>query len=158
MTTSSHPWKQLLLREADALRALAVPHRWGEPSAVKLEEAAVLGCYAIRRLAAGFLLSDSRLHRPIPLTAYPARRTAALLRAEERAAELYDTGAGRPVTHDVLFLCHQVLHNCVFEPRFGPGGELASVLATSDRQRKVALYGIGIHPLADLFRDIATDG
>ena len=50
MTTASYPWKQLLLRQAEALHALAQPHRWSEASSVKLEETAVLGFYAVRRL------------------------------------------------------------------------------------------------------------
>jgi len=155
MSTTSHPWKQHLLRQAEALDKLRGSKRWAEPTAIKLEESVVLGFYAIRRLIGGFLLSEAAVHRPIAVTAYPARRPAGTVRlGDEDLETLYDLAAGRMASHDLSFLCHQVLHNCALAPQFGPEHELTGILVTSDHQRKVALYGLSLDALVALFRGI----
>lgn len=155
MSTTSHPWKRHLLKQAEALEALRGGQRRTEASAVKLEEAVVLGFYAIRRLIGGFLLSEAVVHRPIAMTAYPARRPAGTIRlGDEDVRELYDLSAGRTTSHDLLFACHQVLHNCAFAAQPGATQALEGILVTSDHQRKVALYGIRLDALIALFRRI----
>lgn len=67
---------------------------------------------------------------------------------------LYDLTGGRATTHDLSFLCHQVLHNCALAPQFSPGHELSGILVTSDHQRKVALYGLSLETLIALFRNL----
>jgi hypothetical protein len=76
------------------------------------------------------------------------------LTGEEGIETLYDLGKSRPVAHDLLFLCHQAVHNCVFEPWLGTGGRLEGVYLTSDHQRKVAVYGIRLPVLVALFRNV----
>lgn len=155
MNTISHPWKVHLLQQAETLEKLRGIKRLAAPSAIKLEEAVVLGFYAIRRLIGGFLLSDALIHRPIAMTALPVRRTSGAIRlGDEDIKELYDLAAGRAVAHDLSFLCHQVLHNCTFVPQFDSGHTLTGVLVTSDHQRKVALYAVSLDTLAALFRAI----
>ena len=157
MSTTSHPWKEHLLRQAEALDKLRGTRRWTEPTAIKLEESVVLGFYAIRKLIGGFLLSEAAVHRPIAVTAYAARRPAGTVRlGDEDLKVLYDLSAGRPTAHDLSFLCHQVLHNCALAPQFDAGHVLTGILVTSDHQRKVALYGIALETLAALFRDIGA--
>lgn len=157
MATTSHPWKQLLLRQAETLHELSQPHRWGESSAIRTEETVVLGFYAIRRLINGFLLSESLVHRTIAMQSFPAQRKTGLLRGEGSFEQLYDLKAGRPTAHDLLFLCHQVLHNCVFAVYFGDDRALQGVYLTSDHQRKVALYGIERQVIQDLFTKIGEE-
>ncbi len=155
MSTTSHPWKQHLLHQADALDKLRGTKRWTEPTAIKLEESIVLGFYAIRRLIGSFLLSEAAVHRPVTLTAFPARRPAGTVRlGDEDLKQLYDLATGRTTAHDLSFLCHQVLHNCALAPQFSPDHVLTGILVTSDHQRKVALYGISLDALVALFRGI----
>lgn len=155
MSTTSHPWKKHLLRQAGALDAFRGARRCTEASAVKLEETVVLGFYAINRLIGGYLLTDAAMHRPIPMTAYPLRRPAGAVRlGDEAVTELYDLEQGRHVSHDLLFAAHQVLHNCALVPRFEPADGLTGILVTSDHQRKVAIYGMRIETLSALFRAI----
>lgn len=155
MSTTSHPWKRHLLRQADALDAMRGSRRQTEASSVKLEETVVLGFYAIRRLIGGFLLPEAVVHRPIAMTAYPARRPAGAVRlGDEDIRELYDLSSGRATSHDLLFTCHQVLHNCALTPQFSEDHTLSAILVTSDHQRKVALYGIPLDALIALFRAI----
>ena len=156
MTTASHPWKQLLLRQADALQHLLEPHRWGEASAVKLEETVVLGCYAIQRLINGFLLSDAVVRRPIAMTAFPLRRKQGPLLGDEPIETLYDLAGGHAVAHDLVFLCHQVVHNCIFVPHLDANRCLTGIRATSDHQRRLALYAIDIATLQTLFRQLGA--
>ena len=157
MPTTSYPWKHQLLRQAEALHDLVAPHRWGEASAVRLEETVVLGFYAIRRLINAFLLGDAVVHRPVPMTAFPALRTTGVLVGEAPFERLYDLKSGRAASHDLLFLCHQVMHNCVFATYFNREKVLQGVYITSDHQRKVALYGIDIRTVEDLFLQVGQD-
>ena len=145
------------MRQAEALQELRSPHRWSEASAARLEESAVLGCYAVRRLVNGFLLSDAVVHRPIGMTAYPARRPGGVLLGDAPLSELYDLGAGKAVAHDLMFLCHQVIQNCIFAADLQEGGELQGIYVTSDHQRKVALYRIEADALHGLFTGIGSD-
>jgi hypothetical protein len=154
MSTSTHTWKLHLLKQADTLERLAAGRRWRDASRVRLEESVVLGFYDIRKLAGAFLLSPAVIHEPVSIIACPARRKEEWLAAEERIADLYDLGHSRSVAHDLLFLCHQAVHNCVFEPWLGAGGKLEGVYLTSDHQRKVALYGLRLPVLVALFRKV----
>jgi hypothetical protein len=157
MITPSHPWKQLLQRQAEALTDVAKPHRWTDASSVRLEETVVLGCYAVQRLMDASLLSHSLTHRLVPITAFPSRRADRPLLGDEPLEVLYDLQAGRDVQHDLVFLCHQVLHNVLFAPRFSPAKVLEGIYATSDRQRRVALYGVQSEVLRGLFLEVACD-
>ena len=155
MSTASHPWKQHLLKQAETMEKLRGVKRLAAPSAIKLEESVVLGFYAIRRLIGGSLLPESLVRRPIPMTAFPARRASGAIRlGDEEVKELYDFAAGRAVSHDLIFLCHQVLHNCTFTPQFDAGHAVMGILVTSDHQRKVAVYGIALDTAVSLFRRI----
>jgi hypothetical protein len=157
MPTTSYPWKQQLLRQAEILHEITQPHRWSEASCVKLEETVVLGFYGIRRLINAFLLGDALVQRSIPMTAYPAHRKTDVLVGESSFEVLYDLKAGHPVSHDLLFLCHQVLHNCVFSTYFDAQRCLQGVYLTSDHQRKVAIYGIELKIIQDLFRQVGSE-
>ena len=157
MNTPSHPWKQALARNAATLQAFTEPHPLAGPAAVKLEEAVILGCYTIRRLISGSLLPEARTHQLFPMTAFPARRLATPTLGDEPLATRYDLGAGHSVQHNLMFLCHQALQNCVFEPWIGPDRRLVGIHVTSDHQRKIALYGITLGALVDLFLRISED-
>lgn len=154
MSTFAHTWKQHLLKQAQTLDRLATNRRWSEASRVRLEESVVLGFYDIRKLIWAFLLSPALIHEPVSITACPARRTERWLAGEDRIDQLYDLDHGRPVAHDLLFLCHQAVHNCAFQPWFGATGALEGVYLTSDHQRKVAIYGIRLPALVALFRKV----
>jgi hypothetical protein len=157
MTTASHPWKQALTRRAAVLKTFSGPHRISGASAVKLEEAVVVGCYDIRRLINGFLLSESLVHQSFPMTAFPHRQQTSPMLGDEPLPVRYDLNNGRRVQHDLMFLCHQVLQNCVFEPWLGAERSLQGIYVTSDHQRKVALYGVRLDALCDLFLRLGED-
>lgn len=155
MSTASHPWRLHLLKQADVMETVRGAKRLAGPSAIRLEESVVLGFYAIRRLIGGYLLSDALVHRQIPMTAYPVRHPTGVIRlGDEEVKDLYDLTAGRAVSHDLSFLCHQVLHNCTFTPHFDSGHALVGILVTSDHQRKVALYAVTLDTLVGIFRDV----
>jgi hypothetical protein len=157
LASSSHPWKQLLLRQAATIGRLRQPHRWTEASSVKLEAAVALGFYALRHLVNAFLLSPGLVHRPIPMTAFPSRRVDRVLLEDAGAEVLYDLSAGKAVSHDLLFLCHQVTANCLFAPAFGPQKVLQGIRVTSDHQRSLALYGVGIDTIQGLLEAVASE-
>jgi hypothetical protein len=157
MNTPSHPWKQSLQRQAEALAEISKPHRWSDASSVRLEETVVLGCYAVQRLIDASLLSHSLVHRLVPMTAFLSRRPERPMLGDEPIEVLYDLQAGRDVHHDLVFLCHQVLHNVLFAPRFDSAKALEGVYVTSDRQRRVALYGVSSEIFRGLFLEVACD-
>lgn len=154
MSTPSHPWKLHLLKQADVLERMQTVTRWTEASSVRLEESVVLGFYDIRKLIGAYLLGNVLLHEPVRIQAYPVRRRGGVILSDERLEDLYDLSAGRSVAHDLLFLCHQAIHNCLFAPRFSSGRRLQGVYLTSDHQRKVALYAIELPALFSLFRKV----
>lgn len=156
MTLSSHPWKLSLEHQARTLQELLKPHRLSEATLVKLEETVVLGCYTIRRLINGFLLSEAQRHQPIPMTAFPRRPNDSTFPTDRTLKLRYDLNAGRPVQHDPIFLCHQVLQNCYFEPWLTPEHQLTGIQVTSDHQRKVALYGVQLEVLHTLFHQLGS--
>lgn len=151
MSTTSHPWKQTLERQANTLRKLNGTRRMTATAGVRLEETVVLGCHAIRRLINSFLLPEARCHQLFPMTAFPRRRQDVPLLGDEPLQVRYDLAAGRVVQHDPMFLCHQILQNCVFEPWLDADHRLTGIYVTSDHQRKIALYGISLSTLTDLF-------
>jgi hypothetical protein len=154
--TTSHPWKQSLAHQAKTLQELMKPHRLSDATLVKLEETVVLGCYTIRRLINGFLLPESHRNRPIPMSAFP-RRPLSVPLGDEPLTVRYVMDAGKPVQHDPLFLCHQVLQNCIFEPWLTADHQLKGIYVTSDHQRKIALYGIDLGTLHELFHHLSTN-
>jgi hypothetical protein len=156
MTAPSHPWKQTLERKAKALEGFADTRRLTGPTLVKIEETVVLGCYAIRGLINGFHLPAARCHEPFPMTSFPRRHLTTPELGDEPARTLYDLAAGRLVQHDLMFLCHQVLQNCVFEPWLTTDHRLIGIYVTSDHQRKVALYGISLSTLIDVFQGLSA--
>ncbi len=154
MTLASHPWKQVLEHQAKTLSKLATTHRLSDATSVKLEEAVVLGCYAIRRLINGFLLPESGRNHPVPLHAFPRRPHSSSLLDDEPLRIRYNLESSRLELHDPIFLCHQVLQNCVFEPWQDEAHQLTGIYVTSDHQRKIALYGIQIKDLQALFHGV----
>jgi hypothetical protein len=158
MSTQSHHWKRLILKQAKILDQVVKPHRWTEASSLKLEQASVLGFYAIRRLINSFLLAGALVHRPIPLTVFPARHKPGPLLGDEPLGVVYDLDSAKPASHDLLFVCHQVTYNCVFEPCFGKDGRLQGIYVTSEHQRKAALYGISIESMQEVLRRCGTQG
>lgn len=157
MMTPSHPWKQTLERKATALQKLADTHRLTGATLVNVEETVVLGCYAVRSLINGFLLSEARCHQAFSMTAFPRRHQSTPMLGDEPLRIRYDLDAGGIVQHDLMFLCHQVLQNCVFEPWLDTNHHLTGVYITSDHQRKIALYGVGLGALSDLFLRLSAD-
>lgn len=154
MSTPSHPWKQHLLKQADVLDRMTGATRWGEVSSVRLEESVVLGFYDIRKLVGAYLLGRSILHEPVPIQAYPVQRKAGVLLGDEPLQDLYDFSVGRNVAHDLLFLRHQAIHNCLFAPCFSSERKLQGVYLTSDHQKRVALYAVELPTLTSLFRKV----
>jgi hypothetical protein len=157
MALPSHPWKQTLERKGRTLQDFSDTHRLTGVALVKLEETVVLGCYAIRSLINGFILPAAHCHQPFPMTVFPRRHQSTPVLGDEPLVTRYDLDAGRIMTHDLMFLCHQVLQNCIFEPWLGADHRLKGVYITSDHQRKVALYGVGLSALSDLFLRIGAD-
>jgi len=156
MPTPSHPWKQTLEHQAKALQELMIPHRLSDATLVRLEETVVLGCYTIRRLINGFLLPDSQRNQPVPMSAFPRQQHSSSRLGDEPLQIRYALDAGRPVEHDPMFLCHQVLQNCVFEPWITPDKRFVGIFVTSDHQRKIALYGVSLMDLQNLFRHLSA--
>ena len=157
MTTQSHPWKQTLERQAKALQAFTETHRLTTLTRVKLEESVVLGCYALRRLVNGFLLSESCCHQSLSMTVFPRRPQSVPLLGDEPLPTRYNLDAGRVAPHDLMFLCHQVLQNCVFEPWLNTDHRLTGIYITSDHQHKIALYGVSLSALSDRFLHLSTN-
>ena len=154
MAAQSHYWKQLLLRQVPVLDRLGALQRWNEASSVKLEESVVLAFYTIRKLINSFLLDQRLVHQPIRMTVFPVRHGVGPLMGDEPFGTLYDLDSGHAAAHDLLFLCHQVTGNCLFEPCFSTDQKLRGIYFTSDHQRKAGLYCLDIESLREILQHV----
>ncbi len=154
MITDSHYWKKDLLKRADHLERRAGQQRWSQASRTHLEQTVMLGFYAILKLLESRLLDEKLQHRKLSLLAYPPRMKHLDWSSSHHLPDLYDMHPGTEATHTLSFLCHQVVHSYLFEPRFDKGKRLDGLYLTSDHQRNTALYYTSIEQVIDLFREV----
>ena len=147
MIQDSHFWKQDLERRVRDLGSQAERAHWTAAALVKLELTVLASLYTVWKLAESGLLGERALHELVPLTAHRYRSPRDLVGSSHVPGELYDLARGRTVPHDLLFVCHQMVNNHVFAPRFDDRGRLDGIYLTSGHQRKVALYGLGLDEL-----------
>ncbi len=157
MIQDSHFWKQDLERRVRDLGSQAERAHWTAAALVKLELTVLASLYTVWKLAESGLLGERALHELVPLTSHRYRSPRDLIGSSHALAELYDLARGRTAPHDLLFVCHQMVNNHVFAPRFGDRGGLDGIYLTSGHQKKVALYALGLDELIAWFERIARE-
>jgi hypothetical protein len=157
MILESHCWKQDLLRQAGALRRFEARRRWTQAASLKLEQIVLLGFYTIWKLIESNRLSPRVVQRPMELESFRPRPASQVPRPPRSIDDRYALDEMRPSTHDLLFVCHQMVHNHVFAPQLDDEHSLAGFYLTSAHQRKVGLYRIPLEDCIALFEEVAVD-
>ncbi len=159
MIWESYYWKNDLLKQAQSLRKRKQQHRWPEASFARVNQTVMLGFYSIRKLIEAAKLSNATIDQQLQLATYPWRGNKPVHKMNwDKIDELYDLTSSSHETHDLLFICHQIVHSFVFTFSFyDKDGGLAGLLFTSDRHRHQRLYGLGIDHVIDLFEQVGKD-
>ena len=158
MIAESAYWKEDLARWAQVLERRRSARCWTDRSHARVEKAAMLGCFAIRRLIeSGGRLSDTTIRLPIQVRTYRRKsdymtslnrdqidRHIALQRPEKRAIAPRD-------------LVNQFIHSHVFAVVQTSTGGLYSILVTSDRGRHQTLFEVSATALIRAFRRASRD-
>ena len=157
MITESRYWKNDLLKQAQSLQRRASQKRWTETSFARVEQTAMLGFYAIRKLIEAKKLSDDVANQSLRLVAYPwsGKSVTRINRLDYR--ELYDLDRSRTVSRNLVFLCNQVVHSYLFVLSFDDVDKFSGILVASDRERHQALYFIGSQQIVELFEQVGND-
>ena len=162
MISESIYWRRDLFNLAREVRRKSSQRIWQEASAVRLEKALLIGCYAVRRLLDSAKLSKSYREKVIPAVELPALDVnLARLRFSppidlDVVGEMYNFRAGRPVDVKLSFFINQFIHSytllyilpCDEVPR-------TAVLVTSDRDRLKRLLAFWLEDIAQLFEHAA---
>lgn len=157
MILESHPWKRDLLRQAAALERCAERTRWTQAASLKLEQTVLLGFYSIWKLVESSRVSPRVVQRPVALTSFRPRPASQVPRPAREVADRYGVDQGRPSTHDLLFVCHQMVHNHLFAPQLDAEHRLVGLYLTSAHQRKIALYRLSLTDCLAIFQEVAGD-
>ena len=117
----------------------------------------MLGFYTIRKLAEAKKLPDYLINQRMQLISYAWLGEPVTKMNWMYYWELYDIENSRPISRDLLFVCHQIVHSYVFVTAFTETNELESILVTSDRERHKILYQISIQQIIDLFEQVGNN-
>jgi hypothetical protein len=157
MISESHYWKSDLLKQAQSLRRRTNQKRWTETSSARVEQAIMLGFYAVRKLIEAKKLSDDVANQSLGLITHPWRGKAVTRINRFDYWELYDLDKSRTVSRSLAFLCNQVIHSYLFALSFDDANSLDGVLVASDRERNQALYFIRSQQIVELFEQVGND-
>jgi hypothetical protein len=147
-------WKSDLLRRASRLDARQVQRRWSGLSAGKLEQEIMLGFYSIRKLVEAHQVPDDLVAAGMRLRRCPAVGRPVTYLNYHRFSDLYDLSQAALVSHNLRFVCNQVVHSYVFAPQFNADGQVEAVLFNSDRNRNREIFIVGIRDVAGVFRAV----
>ncbi|QDY05759.1 hypothetical protein FJK98_00120 [Micromonospora sp. HM134] len=162
MISESIYWRRDLFNLARELRRKSSQRNWQEASAVRLEKALLVGCYAVRRLLDSAKLSNSYREKTISAVELPAldvnlrRLHFAPPNDLEIIGEMYDFRAGRSIDLKLPVFINQFIHSytllyivpCDEVPR-------TVILVTSDRDRLKRLLAFWLDDIAHLFEHAA---
>ena len=157
MIAESYYWKDDLLKQARSLRARKNQKRWPDVSFARFEQTIMLGFYSIRKLIEASKLSNSTNDRAVKVVSYPWTGKAVTLMNRHHIDRHYDLESPTEETHDLLFICHQIVHSFAFAPSFNENVLLNGILFTSDRYRHNKLHHADIDVIIELFEHVGRD-
>lgn len=158
MIHQSYLWKQDLLKQAQFLRRKMSQRRWPEASYVRLEQAVMLGCFTIRKLADSDKLTDATKKSRLAVTAFPLAAGQEVTRTNRhRIEELYDLNAPRGEKRPTIWVCNLIIHSYVMTWLFGSTGGLDGLLVSSDWERNSAAYQVPVSEIIGTFERVGND-
>jgi hypothetical protein len=154
----SWPWREQLLRSADALERRKTQRRWTERTGFLVERDIMVGCYAIRKLQEARKISDELAAQIWEVTLHPltASRPPDIWGRSE-PWEYYNLQSGhlRPLITERL--CNQVIHSYIWMISATEQNVFNGIYVASDRQRARGLYFIHVDRFIELFRAVGLE-
>ncbi len=156
MISDSSYWKKTLAGHAEAIQVKLRQRRWREESFLIVEQAVMLSCYIVRKLAEAKKIADSKFQAPLALRAFDATGKTVDLLNNHRLNELYVLEQGRSLSKPLSYIANQLIHSYVFVPVFGESNRLSGIAFNSDRSKNRELYMLELAPLAEAFAACAN--
>lgn len=121
-----------------------------------VEQAVMLSCYIVRKLAEAKKIADSKFQAPLILRAFETTGETADLLNNHKLDKLYVLEHGRELTKLLSYISNQLIHSFVFVPVFNEPGHLHGIALNSDRSKNKELYMLGLAPLVQAFAACAS--
>ena len=158
MIYQSEYWKDLLLKNAKFLRAMAKRERWTDALFAKLEQVIFLSFYALRKLNDCNVLSNSTIERQIIISAFKSKGKPVTKLNWHRIEQLYDFDEKEQLKISTIKLYNQFIHSYVFLPFFDSKGKFINgILFCSDKERNRRLYLIRMSQIIKLLEMAGRD-
>lgn len=158
MINESVYWKEELARWANHLAQRQRARFWTERAHARVEKAAMLGFFAIRRLIeSGGRLSDATICLPVRGHAYPRQSDYMTSVNNHKVDVHFDLEKPKCTTLPLSELANQFIHSHVFTLVQRRSGGLQSILVTSDRGRHKACLDVPVSEIVRAFRRASRD-
>jgi hypothetical protein len=156
MISDSSYWKRTLASHAETLQVKLRQRRWREESFLVVEQAVMLSCYIVRKLAEAKKITEAKFEAPMKLRAFEATGKTVDLLNNHKLEELYVIEHGRTLTKPLSYVANQLIHSFVFVPVFEKPGQIHGIAFNSDRSKSKELYMLGLASLAQAFAACAN--
>ncbi len=157
MIGESSYWKDVLLREAEELLRREKQRKWFPASFARVEQSAMMGFYAVRKLFEAHKLSDRNKSRTFHLTRFRWSGKPVTQMNWHHIDRCYDLSKGEATDKPVRFVCDQFIHSYVFMCVFSDGGGLDGILVSSDEERNKSLYLVPVEQIISTFKAVGKD-
>ena len=150
MISDSSYWKRTLAAHAETLNAKLHQRHWRDDSFLKVEQAVMMSCYIVRKLAEAKKITDERFNTPLALTAFAATGKSIDALNKHSVEELYEIDAGVEVFKPFSYVANQLIHSYVFVPVFLLKNQLHAIAFNSDRSKSRELYVLKLRPFVEM--------
>ncbi len=149
-------WKRTLASHAEVLNVKLRQKRWRDESFLKVEQAVMMSCYIIRKLAEAQKITNERFNAHLPLTAFAATGKTVDAINNQRVDELYEVDSGVEISKPLSYIANQLIHSYIFVPVFLLQNQLHAVAFNSDRSKSRELYVLKLRPFAEALAGCAN--
>jgi hypothetical protein len=155
MISDSSYWKRTLASHAEVLNVKLRQTHWRDESFLKVEQAVMMSCYIIRKLAEAQKITNDRFNAHLPLTAFAATGKTVDALNSHRVHELYEVESGVEISKPLSYIANQLIHSYIFVPVFLLHNQLHAVAFNSDRSKSRELYVLKLRPFVEALASCA---
>jgi hypothetical protein len=154
----SIPWKEDLLRVANALEKRKGQIRWTERTTFLVERDAMTAAYAVRKLIEAHKLSDEVLRGGVPVRSHKLIGEPVDIWNRDEFYQHYDMEQAQNETLALTEFCNQIIHSWVWMPSADDETDrFDGIYVSSDRARKEHIYFVSVDVLVTVFRTVGHD-
>jgi hypothetical protein len=154
----STPWKEDLLRVADALEKRKDQVRWTERTGFLVERDTMTAAYAVRKLVEAHRVSDELRRESVHVRRHTLVGKPVDIWNRHEFYEHYDMERSQDVKLALRELCNQIIHSWVW--MLSADAETAlfdGIYVSSDRESKKHVYFVPVDTLVTVFRAVGLD-